>query len=363
MASPLLGNCTPGYGTRAFINATGRCVCRAGYVGATCETVEEWYYGLVSALHALHGLVLVVVLAWAIALLANRHKRRTLRNLAGFTLGLAVTSALLRLVWLAAPSGEVTPFYLPTLAYATFYAALSALAPVLLLVASAVVMAFWVDLWSVKRQQRGGDGRALALHSKILLGGLSAATVIAAAVGIFLLDPITDFLLIFLPLVLNAILFAVYTALIWRVDVEGLSKEFRAKYTWAARVFVAMVVAWWVYTLTLLAQICLALFAGVVAPVRDVELLCHVFYRTFEPANALMVMLLIDPRAFVLRRAFCCDCAAQPSPSSSAGSAKSEGMRDTSAKSGDTRGTSDTGTSDTGTGTVENVDNDTTASS
>jgi len=300
-------SCTVGYGTRAIINATNGsvvCLCRAGYIGAQCEELDGWYLPTVAVFHGLHVLVLVAVLVWSAFLLGDKQRRQAFRgSLAGLTFGLVVVSGAARIAWLVLPSGEITPFYVPpTVAYAYFYAALSSLAPVLLLSACAIVMTFWVDLWEGKAR-RVGTVSNLALRSKILLIGLASITFVLAAVGIFILQPTTNFLLILLPLAANAILFTVYAVLIARFNTEGLSDRFRLKHLTASRLCIGLAVAWCLYTLALLLQITLALLAAAIPPAaRNVELISHIFYRLCEPAAAVMVMLLLDPHGRVLRK-------------------------------------------------------------
>lgn len=294
MAIP--NNCTLGYGTRVFINATQTCVCATGYTGTLCESAVDWYFDTVTFLHAFHATGLILALLWAIVLLSHPTKRAALKNLAGATLGLSMTSGVLRVIWLVIPSSEITRFYNPTLPYAYFYAALSALAPVLLLAASALVMAFWYDTWTTKLKSSAAEYTSLTRRSKILLIGMAVIGFVAASIGIFMLVPLTSFLLIFLPLCLDILLLATYTGIIYNFDTKQMSYKFREKHRWASRVFVIIVVAWTVYTLSL----CLQILDPVIS-LSTTTIICHILYRTLEPTVALAVMALVDPYAHVLR--------------------------------------------------------------
>lgn len=291
--------CTPGHATKAFINATGTCVCSTGYLGTQCGETLDWYFDTVIGLHVVHTLGLLFSIAWGIVLLTQSYRKRFKNSLAGLTFGLAMSSAILRVVWLVIPSSEITRFYRPSPEYVYFYSALSGISPVLLFSACATVMSLWYDVWT--RKIRKGDNEHLTKRSKILLIGLAVITVICASIGVALLQPITNFLLIFLPLLANTILLIVYTAIIRRFKTSGFRSAFREKHAWASKVFIVIVSALSLYTIALFLQILFELLA-----VGIFSIICHFFYRTLEPLIAISVMFLLDPYASVLMAALPC---------------------------------------------------------
>lgn len=282
-------SCTPGASVPLPLPAN-YCLCTAAYYGSECESVLSWWFPLNTFNHVFEGLLLIFALIWAIRVVIKKIQKRRLVSLAGVALSLEILSTLVRIAWLCLPGVELVAFS-TNQTYVIVAGVLLPLSIVLWLASAAIIMAFWHEIWSSKTKASG----SIARSTKISLIVSSIVFFICTLIGLIYLDAVTElgFLIYYVPLGVIILVLLGFTIRLSRFNIGKLSTSLKAKHSWTMRLFIALIVNWSIYYITLGAYI----FTSN-SPVSMAEL---ILFRLTEAIAAILNMALLDYQARALR--------------------------------------------------------------
>lgn len=272
-------------------NSTG-CSCQRGYYGEYCQNHYEWYGPVMIATYMVLMVTMIVSILWSGFRIRKFSECRL--NVMFIAMILNIIACSLRIVYLVLPTravyGAIESNAVTLSSTFLVYASIS-----LWLAATLLVIGFWHDALC------NGMNTVLTTHTRTMVITTSTIVFIFMVVGmIFILSGslIVGLLIVLVPLVITIIVLIVYSVKINRIkDVVGANNK---KKRWASLIFNLLNGTWILYIVSLM--ITPAFNSDSVAAYSIIP---SILYRLCEGVISILLMLLFDHRARVLRSLMC----------------------------------------------------------